>query len=178
MPDPRDLPPTWAPSGATADARQIWEENPLKRATRLLRPDPQILDHYLPVLLSSFSYSDFRQAIELGYDLMPQIQTKGALDHPILGPMARGVIRIQWVYIFQGLRDPALIREKMRARDPQKASLFDTPSGANYLNWLCYHLLWMLYQRGKIRGEMRVAPPPSSCPMHQGLCVMPSGPQP
>jgi hypothetical protein len=174
--DPRDLPQTWVPKNADPRARQAWEEHPLARARKLLRPNPKILDEYLPILLGSFSYQDFASAIDRNYDLLPMIRTKGALDHPILGPLGRAVIRIQWAYIFDGLMKPAVIRDKLRTLDPAKASLFDTPKGGIYLNWLCYHLLWMLYERGKIRGGMRVPPPKSVCPLHNGMCTPTSSP--
>ncbi|MGI0066845.1 MAG: hypothetical protein ACREB9_00235 [Thermoplasmata archaeon] len=164
------LPPTWVPTSAGPRARQAWSENPLARARRLFKPDPQILDTYLPVLMESFSVDEFRYAIERHYDLLPQVEKKGALSHPLLGPLARTVIRIQWPYIFDGLTKPSVIREKIRRMDVRKAALFDTPQGAVYLNWLTFHLLWLLYDRGKIKGEMRVYPPPGVCPLHQGLC--------
>ncbi len=175
-------PPKWAPSAASPRARAMWEESIWARAKRLYRPDPQILDTYLPVLLESFSYEQFRYCVERSINILPQIDQKGLMTHPFFGGLARAAIRTQWNYIRDGLLQPMLIREKIRAFDPKKAALFDTPSGWVYLIWLTHHLLWLLYDRGrigqKIEPDLRVASPPGRCPLHQGLCTETAPPTP
>lgn len=176
--DPKDELKPWAPPAASPRAAAAWRKPWWTRAKELMVPGNQeVIQEYIIILVESFSYEQFRYAIEKGYDILPLVDKKFALNNVVAKSVVRMVIRLQWSTIYDYLSHPTWVRNKLRELDPQKAALFDTPSGNQYLNWLCWHLIALLRQRGEIRGNAIVASPPGVCPLHQGMCTTPPPPR-
>jgi len=164
-------PPTeWVPPNAPPEAAKVWRAGWTQALHLLYRQDPAAMDYYIGLLVDSFTYDQFAYAILHGYDLMPQIEEKFQFDVPGFAHIARAGIRAQWPIIYGYLAQPVQVRERIRRGDLQKATLFDTPEGWRYLCALCYHLIQLLREKGKIRGDGVVMPPPWPCPLHKGLC--------
>lgn len=160
----------WAPPDATPEAKRVWHRGWTDAIHLTWKQDPAGIDYYMGILIQSFTYDQFRLAIDRGYDLLPEIEAKFQFDVPALAHFARAGIRAQWPIIYQYLAQPIQVRERIRSADPQKATLFDNRAGWEYLCALCWHILKLLREKGQIRGEGVILPPPWPCPLHRGLC--------
>ena len=150
----------------------------MKRAMRFTKPgNDELIRSMFSVLAQSFSLAEFDYAIATGYDLSTEVRRR-YLDNRFSKFIARAVIRNQWTSIWTYLMQPKLCRELIRQVDPAKGALLDTPAGRNYLNWLCWHVLVMLREKGEIKDCPVIRPPPGVCALHQSLCMRPAMPTP
>ena len=169
---------THVPPNASERAAEFWKEGWISRARRFITPgNDELIRSMFVVLAESFSLQEFDYAVRTGYDLIPELQRR-YLDNRFSRRIARAIIRIQWSAVFRYLMHPATCRELIRQVDPAKGAIFDTPQGQAYLNWLAFHLLLLLRDKGEIKDCPIIRAPPGVCAIHHSLCMRASVPAP
>jgi len=167
------------PAARTQRAQQFWRMGWMQRAKLFVTPgNEEFIQSMFGVMAESFSYEQFAYAIKSGYDLVPTLE-KRYLSNRFTKGIARAIIRNQWSAIWGYLTRPSLCIQLISAVDATKGQLLRTPEGGAYMNWLCYHILVLLREKGEIRGGGVIAPPHGECVLHHGLCLAPrAGPSP
>jgi hypothetical protein len=167
------LPPTWAPPSASERAKQAWAESPFTRARKLLYADEKTIAEYVTVGIESFSAQEMAWAIHNGFDVLPGLIQKGALQHIILGKFAKKLIRLNWRNIYKALSHPKAIIADIKARDPEKGGVLDSPAGRAWLDWTCFRVVTFLRGYAEIRGGGEILPPPGTCPIRIAQALPP-----
>jgi hypothetical protein len=166
-------PPTWIPPGASSKAAEVWKENPWTRVSNLLHADRETIRRYLTAGIESFTAQEMAWAIHNGYDVLPGLINKGTLNHLLLGPFARKIIRLNWKAIHDALTHQNALIADIAQRDPQKGRVLSTPEGRRWIDWTTYRVHAFLRVYAKIEGAGRVLPPPGECPIRVAIALPP-----
>ncbi|HTT74218.1 MAG TPA: hypothetical protein VMG99_08800 [Thermoplasmata archaeon] len=167
------VPPTWIPPSASQRAQKAWSESPFTRARKLLYADEKTIAEYVTVGIESFSAQEMNWAIYNGYDVLPGLINKGALNHPILGHFAKRLVRLNWQSIHKALTHPRAIIEDVKARDPAKGAVLDSPHGRRWVDWTVYRVHSYLRVYAQIKGGGPVVPPQGEDPIRHALELPP-----
>lgn len=157
--------PTWVPPSASHRAAAMWRESPFNRFYDLVRLTDRKADEYARLLFESFSADELRLAVARMYDIRPLVREKSMIDAPIVGPLARAVIRTHWLKLEPRLKNPGYILALVRQSDPEKFAILDAPMGRRWLNWTCYELLGLLAYYCRPKGWRGMDPPPGPNPL-------------
>lgn len=152
--------PSRAPKKASSSAARMWLAPITERIQLLIDPKPETARDFIRAGIESFDVQDLARFIHEERDLVPPLKDWLALDNDTVRPWAQMVIRIWWPQVFAAAMDPAQILADIRAHDPWKAQVLDTPKGRIWFNATIYSLITFFRGYAHIEGDGVILPPP------------------
>ena len=153
----------------------MWRQSPFSRAKDLMFLSEETAEKYVTLLVESGSAEELRLAITRGADPIPLLIDRGELRNGTVANLARVFLRAKWSRLSPILGDPRRVRELVRANDPSKAALLDTPEGFAWLEWTLYRVKTYLGWFAGIKHMDRVQKPSGRCPLRTEIPVLGDG---
>ena len=157
---PKDL-QIRAPKKATKFAFDLWTQSVGQRIQLLINPGPDTAAMFIRAGLESFDVGDLALYIRESRDVIPVLREWMALDHDIVRPWAKTIIRIWWPYIFPAAMNPAQMLADIERDDPAKGQLLRTKEGLAWFNATVYNLITFFRAYAQIQGDGVIQPPPN-----------------
>ncbi len=154
-------PPTRIPPKASGFAASLWAKSVAERIQLLLDPNPETAADFIRAGIESFDAYDLQRFVETDADLIPHLKEWMELDNTMVRPLAQTTIRIWWPQIFAAAMNPRQLLEDIRAHDPGKGAVLDTPKGRIWFNSTVYNLLTFFRGYARIEGDGQIVPPPN-----------------
>ena len=154
-------PATRVPPKASKFSAELFAKSVGERVQLLLDPKPETARDFIRAGIESSSAEALAQFVKEDRDLIPLMKEWLELDNPMVRPWAQTIIRIWWPQIFPAAMNPAQLLADIRAHDPAKGAVLDTPKGRIWFNSTVYNMLTFFRGFAQIQGDGEILPPPN-----------------